>query len=155
VKILLAELGHKSAKDALLTIDYDGTFEETTGCAVLAATAAVETEMTGYIRQEFAPNLSLSQALALSLRAWALGSRSQKQATADSERGSDKDSPEPKPASADPVALVACLKESIAGKSIECAVLDRGQQGTSKYRILTSDELDRLLPADLKAVLAS
>lgn len=155
IKILLAELGHKSTKDALLTIDYDGTFEETTGCAVLAATAAVETEMTGYIRQELAPNLPLNQALALSLRAWALGSRAQKLATADSERGSDKDSSAPKPVSTDPVALAACLKESLAGRAIECAVLDRGQQGTSKYRTLTSDELNRLLPADLKAALVS
>jgi hypothetical protein len=138
----------------LLTIDYDGTFEETTGCAVLAATAAVETEMTGYIRQETSSNLSLNQALALSLRAWALGSRAQMLATTDSERESGKDSPKPKPVSTDPVALAACLREGIAGKALECAVLDRTQPGTSKYRALTSNELDRLLPADLKAALA-
>lgn len=154
-KILLAELGQKAAKDALLTIDYDGTFEETSGCAVLAATTAVEAEMITYIRQEMGPNLSLGQALATSLRAWALGSRAQKQATADSERGSDKGSPDPKSAPTDPETLAACLREGVAGKAIECAVLDRGQQGTSKYRALKSDELDRLLPADLKAVLAS
>ena len=52
LKILLAELGQKPAKDTLLTVNYDGTFEETTGCAVLAATTAVQKEMLSYLRQE-------------------------------------------------------------------------------------------------------
>ena len=38
VKILLAELGQKSGKDGFLTINYDGTFEEKSRYAVLAAT---------------------------------------------------------------------------------------------------------------------
>ena len=38
VRILLAELGQKPEKDTLLTINYDGTFEELNGYAVLAAT---------------------------------------------------------------------------------------------------------------------
>src|SRR5215213_3434261 len=54
LKILLAELGHKPGRDALLTINYDGTFEETTGCAVLAATQAVQKDMTSYLRREMA-----------------------------------------------------------------------------------------------------
>ena len=52
VRILVAELGQKPEKDALLTINYDGTFEETTGRAVLAATPAVQTKMLAYLKEQ-------------------------------------------------------------------------------------------------------
>ncbi len=54
VRILVAELGLKPEKDALLTINYDGTFEETTGCAVLAATPAVQAKMMSYLKEQHA-----------------------------------------------------------------------------------------------------
>jgi proteasome alpha subunit len=155
VKILLAELGQKPVKDALLTINYDGTFEETTGCAVLAATPAVQKEMTTYIRHETSSSLSLGQALATALHAWALGDRAQRLANEDAERGDDKETSPSKPAATDAKALSSHLREHVAEKTIECAVLDRNQPGPSKYRALPADELRRLLPADLKAALAS
>lgn len=148
LKILLAELGHKPGKDALLTINYDGTFEETTGCAVLAATAAVQKSMMAYLRQDFASARSLGQAVTLALRAWALGDRAQRQAEEGKDRGDDKDgAAEPAPLADD--ALDAHLRESVADKTVECAMLDRNQPGSSKYRALTSEELRRLLPGDL------
>ena len=52
VRILVAELGQKPEKDALLTINYDGTFEETTGRAVLAATPAVQAKMLSYLKEQ-------------------------------------------------------------------------------------------------------
>jgi len=154
VKILLAELGQKPEKDALLTINYDGRFEETTGCAVLAAMSAVQKEVTMYIRQEMSASLSLGQAVATALRAWAVGDRAQRLASADGERGDDKETAAAKPAPTDTAVLSAHLRENITEKTIECAVLDRNQPGSSKYRALTADELGRLLPADLKAALA-
>lgn len=155
VKVLLAELGQKPAKDALLTINYDGRFEEAAGCAVLAATSAVQKEMTAYIRQAMSSSLSLGQAVATALRAWALGDRAQRQANEDKERGDDKETSPSKPAATDAATLAAQLRENVVEKTIECAVLDRNHPGSSKYRALTSDELGRLLPTDLKAVLAS
>ena len=155
LKVLLAELGQKPRKDTLLTINYDGTFEETTGCAVLAATPAVQKEMTSYLRQEMSASLSLAQAVGAALRAWALGDRAQGQASEDKERGDEKQQPAAKPASMDAASLSAHLREQVAGKTVECAVLDRNQPGTSKYRALSSDELGRLLPNDLNAVPAS
>ncbi len=65
VRILVAELGQRPEKDALLTINYDGTFEETTGCAVLAATPAAQTKMTAYLKEHTPATLSLEQALDL------------------------------------------------------------------------------------------
>src|SRR5687767_15298074 len=52
VKMLVAELGQKPEKDALLTINYDGTFEETTGRAVLAATTTVQAKMLTYLKEQ-------------------------------------------------------------------------------------------------------
>lgn len=153
VKLLVAELGQKPAKDALLTINYDGRFEEAAGFAVLAATPAVQHAMTTYLRQEMASTVSLGQAVAASLRAWALGDRAQRQATEDHERGVDKDALPSSPADAS--ALAAHLRERIAERTVECAVLERNQPGSSKYRALALEDLQRLLPVDLKAALAS
>ncbi len=154
LKILLAELGHKPAKDVLLTINYDGTFEEMTGCAVLAATPAVQKDMVSYLSPELSSTLSLAQAVALALRAWALGDRAQRQADEGKDQGDDKETPAEKAAMMDAAVLSAHLRESVAEKTIECAVLDRNQPGTSKYRALTPGELGRLLPSDLNITLS-
>ena len=156
VKILLAELGQKAGKDAFLTVNYDGTFEETTGCAVLAATPAVQTDMMAYLRQETSSGVSLAQAVSAALRVCALGDRAQRQAgEEDRDRGDHKETAAAKPSSADAAALSAHLRSTVAEKTVECAVLERNQPGSSKYRTLNPDELGRLLPADLKASLAS
>ena len=156
VKILLAELGQKAGKDAFLTVNYDGTFEETTGCAVLAATPAVQTEMMAYLRQETSSGVSLAQAVSAALRVWALGDRAQREASEeDRDRGDNKETAMAKPPSADAAALSAHLRSTVGEKTVECAVLERNQPGSSKYRALNPDELGRLLPADLKASFAS
>lgn len=151
VKILLAELGQKREKDAFLTISYDGTFEETIGCAVLAATPAVQKEMTAYLRQETGAMLSLEQAVGVTLRAWALGDCAQQQAVEESNRSDDRNKPSATSAlPTDAASLLAHLRSTVGEKSIECAVLERNYPGTSKYRALKADELGRLLPKDLR-----
>ena len=151
IKILLAELGPKAGKETFLVINYDGTFEEGTHCAVLAATKAVEQEMVKALRAE-SPNLPLTQAVAAALRAWALGDRLQRQAAeADSDRVRESAADA---SSAEVSSLYAHLRETVAEKTIECAVLDRSQPGSSKYRALAPDELGRLLPKDIQASLS-
>jgi proteasome alpha subunit len=151
VKILLAELGQKRERDAFLTIDYDGTFEETTGCAVLAATPAVQKEMTAYLRQEAGSALPLEQAMGVALRTWALGDRAQQHARDESNRSDDPSRPSgPAALPTDAVSLLAHLRSTVGEKMIECALLERNYPGTSKYRTLKVDELGRLLPKDLR-----
>lgn len=152
LKIVLAELGHKPGKDALLTVNYDGTFEDTAGCAVLAATSAVQQEMMAYLRRESSADVPLSKAVATALFAWALGDRMQRQASEEREDGG-KERTEPS-AVPDAQVLAAHLRDTMAEKTLECAVLDRNQAGSSKYRVLSPDELGRLLPADLQAALS-
>ena len=149
LKLLLAELGHKAAKDALLTINYDGTFEETTGCAVLAATPAVHHEMTDFLRREWSPTLSLGRALSLALRAWAVGDRAQRQADEGADAGQDKKTASETGNALYTQSLAWYLRERLVEKAVECAVLDRNQPGSSKYRALTPNEMGPLLPADL------
>ena len=151
VKILLAELGQKREKDAFLTINYDGTFEETTGYAVLAAMPAVQKEMTAYLRQEGAANLSLEQAVGVTLRAWALGDRAQQREVDESNQPSESGASSGRAAlPTDAATLLAHLRSTVGEKMIECAVLERNYPGTSKYRALKTDELGRLLPKDLR-----
>jgi len=151
VKIVLAELGQKAGKDSFLTINYDGTFEEGTRCAVLAASKSVEQEMMTYLRQQSTDGLSLEQAVGVALRTWALGDRSQCRAGEETAAGSQEAAG--KPAATDPASLYAHLRVTVAEKTIECAVLDRNQPGSSKYRAFTPAELGRLLPKDINALI--
>ena len=155
VRILVAELGLKPEKDALLTINYDGTFEETTGRAVLAATPAVQTKMVSYLKEQTPATLSLEQALDLALRTWAIGSLAHQQDEADQQA-------EAKPPTSGAGSSAAAIPSSdtllshvrgiVGERTIECAILDRLAPGTSKYRALKQADLSRLLPKALQSV---
>jgi proteasome alpha subunit len=158
VRILVAELGQKQEKDALLTINYDGTFEEMTGHAVLAATTAIQTKMLAYIREQQPATLSLEQALGLALCAWAIGSLAQQQDEADQQAetkppASGAGSSAAITPSSD--ALIAHVRGIAGERTIECAVLERQAPGSSKYRMLKRADLSRLLPAALQSVVAN
>jgi proteasome alpha subunit len=158
VRILVAELGQKQEKDALLTINYDGTFEEMTGHAVLAATTAIQTKMLAYIREQQPATLSLEQALGLALCAWAIGSLAQQQDEVDQQAetkppASGAGSSAAITPSSD--ALIAHVRGIAGERTIECAVLDRQAPGSSKYRMLKRADLSRLLPAALQSVVAN
>ncbi|WP_173049420.1 proteasome subunit alpha [Nitrospira sp. KM1] len=157
VKILLAELGQKSGRDAFLVINYDGTFEEGSRFGVLAATSAVERQMLDYLRVQSGASstvaetsLTLDEAFGAALRAWAVGDQAQRQAAEQADGGDEKKVEDPKSAASDHADLYAYLRETVAEKTIECAVLDRHQQGSSKFRSLSVDELGRLLPRDIR-----
>ncbi len=148
VKVLLAELGTKPEKDALLTINYDGTFEETAGAAVLAATPAIQSSMLTYVnRHQVAGSAPLGQALDVALAAWAVGSLAQRQVVETEER---QDEAVPDGAFPDRAQLSVHLREALVGRTVECAVLERKAPGSSKYRAVNTDELARLLPQELK-----
>ncbi|MBI5315905.1 MAG: hypothetical protein HZB34_08035 [Nitrospirae bacterium] len=157
VRILVAELGLKPEKDALLTINYDGTFEETTGCAVLAAAPAIQTKMLAYLKEQQPVTLSLEQALNLALRGWAIGSMAQQQAEADQETEAKSAATgvgSSAPAIPSNDTLIAHVRGLAGERTIECAVLERQAPGTSKYRSLKQAELSQLLPKVLQSVVA-
>lgn len=146
VKILLAELSQKAGKDRFLTINYDGIFEEKSQYGVVAASAVIEEQMTAYLRQHLP--VSLEQAVGAAVRTWAVGDRAQRHVLKESgAEGEDKDGFDLR--STDEEALSAHMRQCLAERTIECAVLDRHTQGDSKYRTLEPDEVERLLPDDL------
>jgi len=158
VRILVAELGQKPEKDALLTINYDGTFEETTSRAVLAAGPAVQTKMLAYLKEQQPATLSLQQALDLALRAWAIGSLAQQQDETDQQAeatpsASGTDSSTAAIPGRD--TLIEHVRGLAGERTIECAVLERQAPGSSKYRSLKQADLSRLLPAALQSVVAN
>ncbi|MGE3154599.1 MAG: hypothetical protein AB7G48_06410 [Nitrospiraceae bacterium] len=159
VKILLAELGAKPGKDAFLTINYDGAFEETIGCAVLAATASIQKRMQADLKQAGASgSLTMVRALETALHAWGVGSLAQRLADGDSRsddssnRGRTSGEPEVKAEpETDSAAITAYLREQMADRTVECAVLERQTTGSSKYRTVKVDEVTSLLWKELKS----
>ena len=156
VKILLVELGLKPGRDSFLTVDYDGSFDEATGSAVLAATSTVRERMVAYLKHAGpVRSASLEQALEQALKAWAVGSLAQ-QMEPDEEPGEgQKVGPESAPPASDgqppgDPTLFAHLREVSAERTIECIVLERNLPGSSKYRAVTQDDLTQLLPPTLR-----
>jgi proteasome alpha subunit len=154
VKILLAELGTKVERDAFVTINYDGTFEETTGCAAIAATPAIQSNVMASLRKNGGlPSASLAQAFDAALRAWALGAVAQRNNNDKADQEDRKDSPSPSSdSSPDAGVIESYLRETLAEKTIECAILERTAAGSSKYRSLKTNEVAKLLPKFLTSV---
>jgi len=144
VKIVLAELGQKAGKDSFLTVNYDGTFEEKSRCAVLAATPVIEREMVAYLEKQ--PVASFDQALEVAVCTWAVGDRAQHHAQQESE-GEEVSNSDSQPI--DRTSLYAYLHQALVGKTLECAALNRNTPGASKYQAIGLDELRRVLPQDI------
>jgi proteasome alpha subunit len=153
VKILLADLTFRSPRngrpqDAFLTVDYDGTFEETSDFGILAATKAARAHMSAYLTGSAdLASASLERALQIAIHTWAVGSLSQ---ASDSHEHEEPESGGHTQQADAPVTddgqLAAHLRHELADKTIETAVLERHTPGTSKYRTLKKEELASLIP---------
>jgi proteasome alpha subunit len=154
VKILLADLCLRPSRngqpqDVFLTIDYDGSFDEATGYAVLAATPAIRTEMSAYLKGS--PGLAsapLARAFEIALKTWTIGSLAQSSDGSDQEKDDEsiKLRTDASPAPIDDAKLVAHLHDAVKERTIECALLERDTPGSSKYRALTASEVAGLVP---------
>ncbi|MCE3223855.1 MAG: putative Proteasome, alpha subunit [Nitrospira sp.] len=152
-KILLAELGVKSERDLFLTINYDGTFEESRRWAALSATTSVQARVGAYFESQpgFA-QASLGQAVEIALCAWAVGSLAQVSpaATEGESLSAPASATQPDQAIAvppDKAVLLGHVRQTVQEKSLECILLERNGPGSSKYRALRPDELGALLPS--------
>lgn len=157
VKILLAELGTRPERDLFLTINYDGTFEESRRWASLGATATVQAQMGRYLdSQPGFEQAPLKQAVETALCTWAVGSLAQ--AASSAAEGEETPGPTPADTTAggassvpDKASLLAHVRQTVTEKSLECILLERNGPGSSKYRALRSDELGGLLPSGISA----
>lgn len=150
VKIVLAELGTTAAKDAFLTINYDATFEEQRGMAVVAATPAATQAMRASLQSSGVDGTAtLERALQAAVEAWAIGSLAQRRVERTDGRADHEAAP-PDAGVPDRAAIVSHIRETLADRRFECAVLERQAATSSTYRALDVAELTSLLPADLK-----
>ena len=115
VESIFAELGHAPATDVLVRVHYDGNHHyETSGVLVAHVDPKKEAEAADWLRKNLKPEHSLTQAASLGLTAW--------QALVENK----------------PFAELAVPEQpllSIAGKTVEVALLDRKLPGPVCYRV--------------------
>jgi len=147
-KILLAELGTTPHEDRYITINYDGTFEEGTDCAVLGSTQEIEKKMVEYYKAHRPSSPSDFQTVAeTAARMWATGALLQRQTeSSEPDDNEQADSATSKTAEFSEDAIQDCLRETLAEKTLECAILEREAPGSSKYRTLSAEETHACLP---------
>lgn len=139
-KVVMAEISTPSGRPLFFHLNYDGVFEEQERGIVLAPTAPMSERMTAFLNTagETHP-FSLKKALQTALRTWALS-----QLPIDLEAEKKTVSP-PTPQEIDPL-----LKRSLESHTLETALLDRTQPGSSKYRSLSHEEIEQALKGWLK-----
>jgi proteasome alpha subunit len=151
VKILLAELGVRPERDLFLTINYDGTFEESRRWAAVGATQIIQARMGRYIdAQSGTTQGSLAQAVEVALCAWAVGSLAQMSHADSEDESSSEKLDDGSAGQPDKATLLGHVRQTVTEKSLECIVLERDGPGSSKYRALRSEELGALLPSAVK-----
>ncbi|GJL54129.1 MAG: hypothetical protein NPIRA02_12610 [Nitrospirales bacterium] len=155
-KILLAELGATREKDRFLTIDYDGTFEETNICSLLAGTRAIHTPLFDELRNRIGASVpSLKEGIDMAVRVWAKGSLLHTTISSDANsheipaEGQEKGESMP---DFDDEDVQRHARQQFADVTLECSLIDRRLSGSSKYRVLSDDEVTRLLPPALQPV---
>lgn len=116
IEAIFAELGATRTEDVLVRVHYDGNHHyETSGVLVAAADRKVETEATQWLRSNLKDEDSPSRAAGLCLALW--------QAMVDGRNVADLRLPE-------------SLPTTIAGKTVETALIDRRIPGPVQYRTL-------------------
>jgi proteasome alpha subunit len=131
--VLLVQVGTRWGEDVFMTLEYDGSFEETSGRAALAPSIPARQAIIAHLDAsgpwEGAP---LTQVVPAALRAWAVGDLAH----------SSPEAPAP-----DEGRLTQHLQACCADRRVEVAVLDRGTTGASKYRALTAADSSEWLGA--------
>jgi len=116
VESIFAELGESAAQDVLVRVHYDGNHHyETSGVLVAGNDRKKEDEGAAWLRRILKPEDSLIRAAGLCLTAW--------QMLADDKPIAEAPVPDQPPL-------------SIAGKTVEAALLDRNLTGPVHYRSL-------------------
>ncbi|GJL61971.1 MAG: proteasome subunit alpha [Nitrospirales bacterium] len=153
-KILLAELGETPERNQFLTIDYDGTFEETKLCAVVAGTPSIQAQLLKEVNGQRGQKVpSVTEAIDLAARAWAKGSLLHRTLASDvnkNEKRTEDREEEVQKAEFDDEQVLNHLRQTLLDSTLECSLLDYTIAGSSKYRVLHNDEVATLLPSTMQ-----
>jgi proteasome alpha subunit len=116
VESIFAELGTKPEQDVLVRVHYDGNNHyETSGVLVAGTDRKYEEEAAGWLRRHLKAEDSLGHIAGLCLRAW--------QAIVETKPFAE-------------LAATAASPPTIAGRTVEVALLDRALPGPVHYRVL-------------------
>jgi proteasome alpha subunit len=128
IRALFAEVGRHPDRDAFFTLNYDGEFAALTGSAAVAGTLAAEQAMMEHLQWDANARPNLHGAIRAALWAWAAGRLMASEP--------ERDAP---PSGSD---LEAVLSRELKAGALEAAVLERNTSRESKFRLLSSAELD-------------
>jgi proteasome alpha subunit len=116
VESVWAEMGDASTQDVLVRVHHDGNhFYEASGTLLVHVDQKKEDQAAAWLRQQLKPDHSLTQCAGICLVAW--------QTLVDDKPFAEAKIPESPPL-------------SIAGKTVEAALLDRKMTGPVHYRVL-------------------
>lgn len=136
----MAEISLPSGKPLFFRLNYDGVFEEEEKGTVLTSTPIMAERMEAFLNTVGDTSAtSFSEALRTSLRTWAI-----------SQLETDLEAEKQAGAVPTPEALDPLLKRSLESHTIEVALLDRTEPGSSKYRTPSRDEIEQALKGWLK-----
>ncbi len=143
-RIVMAEISIPSGKQLFFRLNYDGVFEEREDHLVLGSKPAITQQMEAFlVKTGDTSSLSWGEALKVALRAWAI---CQLPLSPEPEKPAEKKF-ESLPTNKE---IDAVLKTSLQDRTIEVALLDRTQPGSSKYRALSQEEIQTVLKGWLK-----
>ena len=137
IKMLLAELGSTPEKSQFTGINFDGIVRTDTNFAVIGGTETIEAGMQNYLSNtQTDADRDLTTALRLSLETWAVGK--------------ELSTREPEEAELEDIQIDTAQMDEIIDVAreegeIEVGVLEAVQQGTSKFRLLSPQEIETTL----------
>ena len=137
IKMLLAELGNTSEKNRFTCINYDGNVRTDTTSTVIGGTGAIEEGMQNYLATASTDtDRDLTAALQLGLETWAVGKELSSREPEDAELENTQ---------IDTEQMHEIVNAAREDGEIEAGVLETTQRGTSKFRLLASEEIETAL----------
>ncbi|CAI8015100.1 hypothetical protein GBAR_LOCUS9397 [Geodia barretti] len=136
--MLLAELGSTSGKNQFTRINFDGIVRTDTNFAIIGGTEAIETRMQNYFATaKTDADRDLTTALRLAVETWAIGKELSSRESEETESEETQ---------IDTTQMYEIIDTAREEGEIEVGVLETAQPEASKFRLLTSQEIEAALP---------
>jgi len=151
IKALFAEIARTAAADVFFTLNYDGEFRQHHGAAVIAGTQAAEDRMLERIG-DVTPDLSRDEALRRALSAWCVGSREVLRRRLGGAKDEDDEELNPLRDIDEADADHIFLREELRSGTIEVGLLERLTNRESRFRLLLTEDIEKLVHSFQKRI---
>jgi proteasome alpha subunit len=143
IRALFAEVARGRSGDVFYTLNYDGEFRQSSGAAVIAGTQTAEDRMLERIGDADTVR-TREEALDTALQAWSVGAREALKPRL-RDKSEDEDELNPLRDLDDAEADRVFLRDELKAGTIEAAVLERRGARESRFRLLSSADLEALV----------